>query len=81
MGTRFIGTRPLLHLDDFDGRVDVCGAEDDADDGDRSLAAANDGDHAADVRGNVFVYSCVERADPLYFYAADCGSGTTMAFE
>src|SRR5260370_38708115 len=73
--------RPLLHSDHHDGHLDVCGAKNDADDGDRSFAATHDDVDAVDVHGHVFPHSSFEWADTLYRHTNYNGCDPAVSYE
>ena len=73
------GRDPYYILTIAMARAHVRGAEDDADDGDRSFAAAHDDAHAGHVCGHVYHFSGVQRADPLYRDAEHRGDAAAVA--
>src|SRR2546430_2835161 len=73
--------RPIFHFDHFDGRADVRGAKDDADDSNRSFSATHDDPDAVDVHGHVLHHPCFERADSLYRDAKYNGCDPAVASE
>src|SRR6185437_2505827 len=66
LDSRFIRRRSLLHPSDSHGRADVRRAEDDSDDGYRSVAAENDDADAGALWRNVYRVSDFERPGALH---------------